>query len=185
LQECGAGVQSGQHVVQIVRDAGAQAPDRFEPLALDELLFDQVEAGQGHDDARPQADLVTQTDQGVVDPAPVQERAVLAAQILDLEAARVAAANPCMEPGNPRIVDHHGRVRGAADGGDAVDLELLPHRRAVDHRHAHRRGCLPGMVDSAACEVVHQERVPDRAHDQTCATITMTQKSDRAARLSH
>ena len=101
LQEGRAGVQCSENVVQVVRDAGAQPPDRLEPLALHDLLFDQVEAGQGEHDARADADLVAQIGQGVLDPGSVQEGAVLAAQVFDLESCRLRCGE-CARAGAKR-----------------------------------------------------------------------------------
>src|SRR5438876_9507276 len=87
-----------------------------------------------------------------------------------------------MQPRNTGIVNHHGGVRRATDGGSAIDLELLPDRGPLDHGQSNCAECAARLVDGSSDGAVHSCRASDKAsRAQTRSTLTMTQKSGLAA----
>src|SRR5450755_3353488 len=59
-QVVNARADGAEHVVQIVRNARADTAERFESLALQELIFDWIEGREQQHDVRADLDLVAE-----------------------------------------------------------------------------------------------------------------------------
>src|SRR3954471_9816483 len=62
-QKIDARADCAEHVVQIVGYAGAYATQRFQALALQQLIFNRVEGREEQHDVRPDLDLVAERQQ--------------------------------------------------------------------------------------------------------------------------
>src|SRR6188768_1737839 len=113
-----------EHVVQVMGDAGAHAPQRFQTLPLEQLIFYRIEGYEQQHDVRPDLDLVAEGQQMASDGQTVDLRAVLAAEVLQQIRTEIAFRDPRVAARHLGILERHGSVAAATNHGLVADLEF-------------------------------------------------------------
>ena len=139
-----AGGQGGEHVVEVVGDAEAEAPHRHQPLALEQLPTSGIVLGHRELELGTETQTIAETQgASALDALAVDEGAVAAAEILHAP-DRSGAAQPRVAPRHVGIVDAQLDPGGSSqDHLGPLEEEAQPEVAAA-HDHElddPRRGC--------------------------------------------
>jgi hypothetical protein len=142
-----------EQVVEVVRDAAGEAPDRLHATRLLELLLEAALLGDVADDERGRVDASVRVADREAGDRRRERRAVAAATALRLVLERVARGDPAHQlgvPALPPLLDEHVPPRPAD-------------RRLVGPAERPRRGWVPG--DDRAVEPEADDRVAGGVDD--------------------
>jgi len=124
-----------QQIIEIVRNAGAEPPDRLELATLRDLFLHRIVMSK-QQEAAPDLNAISIAEHLLRDGHPVDDGAVATLQVLDHEGTVLMLEDARMHAGDERILDLHVGLLAAAERELSSDRVLVPSELACQHDDA-------------------------------------------------